>query len=184
MDKADVIQQACLAAAAGQDDHGARAATGALSLSADLQDQACLLAAPVHYHFRAGRLHRPLHRDAPGVSRRAVSAFGAAARGFPLAPQRQDGPYPPGVLGTVSTIDHVVPVACGGANDGSNWVCTSMRSNQIKAHWRLEDLGWTLYPPGDPAQWDGLLAWFRQVIGKYQPLVEQHSLRRRWSRAL
>ncbi|MFO7640552.1 MAG: hypothetical protein R6X17_04590 [Candidatus Competibacteraceae bacterium] len=23
--------------------------------------------------------------------------------------------------------------------------------------------GWTLYPPGDPEQWDGLLAWFRQV---------------------
>jgi hypothetical protein len=33
-----------------------------------------------------------------------------------------------------------------------------MRSNQIKAHWRLEDLGWMLYPPGDPAQWDGLLS--------------------------
>ena len=44
--------------------------------------------------------------------------------------------------------------------------------------------GWTLYPPGDPEQWDGLLSWFRQVIGKYQPLVEQHSLLRRWARAL
>jgi hypothetical protein len=26
-----------------------------------------------------------------------------------------------------------------------------------------------------------LLAWFRQVIGKYPPLVEQHSLLRRWA---
>ena len=51
-----------------------------------------------------------------------------------------------------------------------------VRTNQIKANWRLEDLGWTLYPPGDPEQWDGLLSWFRRVIGKYQPLVEQHSL--------
>jgi len=33
-------------------------------------------------------------------------------------------------------------------------------------------------------QWDGLLQWFRQMIGKYQPLVEQHSLLRRWARAL
>jgi hypothetical protein len=32
------------------------------------------------------------------------------------------------------TIDHVVPVACGGADDASNWVCTSMRTNQIKGH--------------------------------------------------
>jgi hypothetical protein len=45
--------------------------------------------------------------------------------------------------------------------------------------------GWTLlYPPGDSAQWDGLLAWFRQAVGKYQPLVEQHSLLRRWVRVL
>ena len=70
----------------------------------------------------------------------------------------------------------------GGADDESNWVWTSMRTNQIKATWRLEDRGWSLYPPGDPAQWDGLLAWFRQVIGKHQPLVERHSLLRRWAR--
>ncbi|MFZ1641353.1 MAG: hypothetical protein WAV07_07920 [Candidatus Contendobacter sp.] len=44
-------------------------------------------------------------------------------------------------------------------------------------------LGWTLYPPGNPEQWDGLLPWFQRVIGKYPPLVERHSLLRRWARA-
>lgn len=37
---------------------------------------------------------------------------------------------------------------------------------------------------GDPLQWDGLLAWFRRVSGKHQPLAEQQSLLRRWARAL
>lgn len=63
------------------------------------------------------------------------------------------------------TIDHVVPVSRGGADEESNWVCTSMRRNMAKGHWTLEELGWTLLPPGDFAAWDGLLGWF---VGEYQ----------------
>ena len=59
-----------------------------------------------------------------------------------------------------------------------------MRTHQIKAHWRLEDLDWTLHPPGDPQQSDGLLSWFQGVIGAYPIRVEQHSLLRRWVQVL
>jgi hypothetical protein len=44
------------------------------------------------------------------------------------------------------TIDHVVPVTRGGADAEANWVTTSMLRNAAKAHWSLEELGWTLHP--------------------------------------
>lgn len=58
------------------------------------------------------------------------------------------------------TVDHIQPAARGGADDESNWVCTSMLRNQAKSNWTLEELGWELLPPGDPKQWDGLTSWF------------------------
>ncbi|MFF0818704.1 HNH endonuclease [Rhodococcus sp. NPDC003318] len=39
------------------------------------------------------------------------------------------------------TIDHIVPVTRGGADDESNWVTTSMLRNSAKAHWTLDELG-------------------------------------------
>lgn len=47
------------------------------------------------------------------------------------------------------TIDHILPVSRGGADNESNWVCCSMISNSIKSNWLLEDLGWELRGPGD-----------------------------------
>jgi hypothetical protein len=58
------------------------------------------------------------------------------------------------------TIDHVVSVARGGADDDSNWVSTSVLSNSAKANFTLEELGWTLRRPGNVAEWDGLTDWF------------------------
>jgi hypothetical protein len=62
------------------------------------------------------------------------------------------------------TIDHVVPVARGGADDESNWVMTSMLRNAAKSNWTLEELGWNLVPPGDVRQWDGMTAWFADYL--------------------
>lgn len=59
-----------------------------------------------------------------------------------------------------ATIDHVVPVSRGGEDAESNRVTTSMLRNSSKAHWTLEELGWTLYPEGSFAEWDGFLGWF------------------------
>lgn len=62
------------------------------------------------------------------------------------------------------TIDHVDPVARGGADEASNWVTTSMLRNSAKAHWTLPELGWTLHPPGDAQHWDGLSGWFTDYL--------------------
>jgi hypothetical protein len=58
------------------------------------------------------------------------------------------------------TIDHLVPVARGGADDPTNWMSTSMLRNAAKANATIEELGWSVQPPGDPNEWDGLTEWF------------------------
>ena len=58
------------------------------------------------------------------------------------------------------TIDHIVPVARGGVDDESNWVCCSMLTNGIKSNWLLDELRWNLLQPGSLEQWDGMLSWF------------------------
>ncbi|MFF0817580.1 HNH endonuclease [Rhodococcus sp. NPDC003318] len=80
------------------------------------------------------------------------------------------------------TIDHLVPVARGGADEESNWVSTSMLRNSAKAHWTLEELGWTLSPPGDYTQWDGLSGWFTGYLEANPDLFADKYLAR-WYRA-
>jgi 5-methylcytosine-specific restriction endonuclease McrA len=62
------------------------------------------------------------------------------------------------------TIDHVVPVAREGADDETNWVTTSMRTNSAKGMWTLDELGWQLQAPGDMCAWDGLTGWFVKYL--------------------
>lgn len=69
-----------------------------------------------------------------------------------------------------ATIDHLVPVARGGADDESNWVCCSMLTNGIKANWTLEECGWQLHERGDFSTWDGLLNWFIVEVEKHPEL--------------
>ncbi len=77
------------------------------------------------------------------------------------------------------TIDHVVPVAGGGADSEGNWVCCSMLTNSIKSNWTLEQLQWQLLPSGDLAEWDGMVGWFvRQVSA--DPSVLGNAYIKRW----
>jgi hypothetical protein len=62
------------------------------------------------------------------------------------------------------TVDHVEPVSRGGADDESNWVTASMLSNKVKDQWTLDDLGWTLHPPGT-VEWDGQSNWLVDYLG-------------------
>ena len=62
------------------------------------------------------------------------------------------------------TIDHIVPVARGGSDTDSNRVTTSMMRNAAKAHWTLEELDWSLHPPGDIRKWDGLMNHFLALV--------------------
>jgi hypothetical protein len=58
------------------------------------------------------------------------------------------------------TVDHVVPVSRGGADDETNWVSMSMVRNAAKANFTLSELRWELVPPGEAGDWDGLVGWF------------------------
>ena len=58
------------------------------------------------------------------------------------------------------TIDHLVPVSRGGANNEDNWISTSMVRNAAKANFTIEELGWRLLPAGNLEEWDGLTKWF------------------------
>ena len=58
---------------------------------------------------------------------------------------------------------HVTP---GSADDETNWVTTSMAHNSAKMNWTLEELGWSLRPPGDLRKWDGLMRWFLDYVSR------------------
>lgn len=74
------------------------------------------------------------------------------------------------------TIDHVVPVARGGADDESNVVTTSMLRNAAKANWLLSELGWPTARAPLSASWDGLLPWFCREYERNDKLRDQPSL--------
>lgn len=80
------------------------------------------------------------------------------------------------------TVDHIVPLARGGSDDEGNWITTSMLRNSAKSHWTLEELGWTLSPPGQLHDWDGLTGWFVNFAGK-DPEALQDKYIDRWYRA-
>lgn len=80
------------------------------------------------------------------------------------------------------TIDHLLPVARGGADDAKNWVTTSMLHNSAKSNWTLDELGWQLLPAGDFKQWDGLLGWFVTYLQQEQSHLSDAYIRR-WHRA-
>lgn len=72
----------------------------------------------------------------------------------------------------VPTIDHIEPIAAGGADDEHNWVSTSMLNNAIKSNWTLKQLGWELYEPGALNEWDGLSHLFVQLVKHDEKLLE------------
>lgn len=76
------------------------------------------------------------------------------------------------------TIDHIVPVARGGVDNETNWVSTSMLRNSAKSNWTLEELDWNLLPPGDFAEWDGLVGWFLQYLYQYPEHLKDSYIKR------
>jgi 5-methylcytosine-specific restriction endonuclease McrA len=80
------------------------------------------------------------------------------------------------------TIDHIIPVARGGADEERNWATTSMMRNSAKSNWTLEELGWHLLPPGDFKEWDGLISWLMKYI-EDDPLQLREAYIKRWYNA-
>ena len=62
------------------------------------------------------------------------------------------------------TIDHIIPVSRGGADEEFNWACTSQLRNGAKSNWLIEELGWLLHPPGNLDDWDGMMHWYVQYL--------------------
>ena len=81
------------------------------------------------------------------------------------------------------TIDHILPVSRGGADDDSNWATTSMLRNSAKANFTLDELGWSLWPPGDAKNWDGLLPWFIDQANADRTVLDDPYLRQWFSAA-
>lgn len=81
------------------------------------------------------------------------------------------------------TLNHVLPLARGGPDDESNWVTTSMRLNQAKANWTLEEIGWTLHPSGTVSEWDGLTGWFLDCVARHPKHLEHGYLKKWYSAA-
>lgn len=78
------------------------------------------------------------------------------------------------------TIDHIQPVARGGADSEENWVCCSMLTNSIKTNWTLEQLQWKILPPGDFKEWDGMTTWFMEQVERDKTLLYIPYLKTWW----
>lgn len=82
-----------------------------------------------------------------------------------------------------ATLDHVDPVAGGGAHvDPGNLCCACWACNRRKGDLSLAELGWSLTPPVDPT-WDGLSSSYRalwQAAGS--PLLGETEME--WMRAV
>jgi hypothetical protein len=86
---------------------------------------------------------------------------------FPFHPNWKTHLTHPSYWEVGASVDHVIPVTRGGADNDSNWATTSMARNFAKMNWTIEELGWTLHPPGSMSQWDGLVGWFLKYTAEH-----------------
>ena len=101
---------------------------------------------------------------------------------FPFHPNWKTDVTHPAYWEVGATVDHLVPVTRGGADDESNWVTTSMARNSAKMNWTVDELGWALHSPGDMQDWDGLLHWFLKYTAEHPETVQSSSFKQ-WHRA-
>ena len=101
---------------------------------------------------------------------------------FPYHPNWKADRTHPAYWQLSATVDHLVPVTRGGADDESNWVTTSMARNAAKQNWTVGELGWRLHPAGALSAWDGLLAWFLEYTAAHPEAVVDNAVRQ-WRRA-
>ena len=76
------------------------------------------------------------------------------------------------------SIDHVIAVTNGGANVIDNYLSVSLQTNTIKINKTLDELGWTVQPPGDLADWDGETSWFVGQVKAHNRLLRNTRIAR------
>jgi hypothetical protein len=104
-------------------------------------------------------------------------------REFPYHPNWKMSVTHPAFWHLTPTVDHRLPVCRGGADAEDNWLTTSMLRNSAKANWTLEELGWTLHPAGELADWDGQLSWFESYVAATPAVLQELPALRVWQRA-
>lgn len=75
------------------------------------------------------------------------------------------------------TIDHINPISSGGFDTKENRITTSMKNNSIKSNYRLEEIGWSIYPKGDLKEWDGLTSLFINIAEKNKELLNDNYIK-------
>ncbi len=95
----------------------------------------------------------------------------ALPEAFPYHPNWKTDQTHPAYWELSTTLDHVVPVTRGGADDQTNWVTTSWARNSAKSNWTIEELGWQLVSPGNISEWDGMLSWFIEYTGRHPEAI-------------
>lgn len=78
----------------------------------------------------------------------------------------------------IPTVDHIYPVALGGADSEENWATTSMLHNSIKNNWTMEQLNWDLHEAGDYNEWDGLTSLFVELVNAVNSLLEDSYIKK------
>lgn len=99
---------------------------------------------------------------------------------FPAHPNWDMGQSHIGFWELFPTIDHVLPIGRGGADEMENWATTSMLRNSAKAHWMLAELDWQMIPAGDVAEWDGLSSWFIDYAAAHPEQIAGNAYIRKW----
>ncbi|MDA3833833.1 MAG: HNH endonuclease [Spirochaetales bacterium] len=80
------------------------------------------------------------------------------------------------------TVDHIIPIARGGADSSDNFVTTSQLRNSAKSHWLLEEIGWELHPEGNMNDWDGLMGLTSQFVNQNPDMLSDNLLKK-WIKA-
>ena len=111
-----------------------------------------------------------------------VSTLTGAVRKVPYHPNWKQSETHPAFWELYPTIDHVIPVARGGADDESNVVTTSMLRNSAKANWLIEELRWPVDRAPVVPGWDGLLGWFLDACAIHETLRQDVAVQQ-WRRA-
>ena len=69
------------------------------------------------------------------------------------------------------SIEHIQPVAYGGNNDLDNLITVSQIRNNAKGSIPLHELGWSLVPCGNIAEWDGMVHWFIDYVETHKDML-------------
>jgi hypothetical protein len=115
----------------------------------------------------------------PGTLR-AITLF--LPEQFPYHPNWKQSETHPAYWDLSPTVDHVVPVARGGADEELNVVTTSMLRNAAKANWLIEEMQWSDVRAPLAEGWDGLLSWFFSTYEKHD-VLQGDVAARSWYRA-